>query len=559
MNAATMRRVGETARAMLLAFTAVTLGTVQFLQHALPSPDIVWVSSEIVLLTLAFWILLPTFLLTVLDRAIAGFKGEHAVTSYRAVLFAVAAVLVLRELQLYFPPVEALSGATGPAFLLAFVAVAVLVFRAALRSPRKSQQAVLYMSLVAVPLALFTPVQMAPVLEEPPAGHNVEVQSIGSDSEPAFVFVMDELSYDMLLDGDELDAQRYPNLAAFRNDSVWLTDATTNYLHTNFIVPGFIAAAGRLSNEYDVRVYDQYAYVESYGWDQCGVTYTCRGSAHLTETHQLELSGIVSRRAIFQAAPDFAEPLVGRLSGWLDGSLDAPSPAVDHLAMHTFTNRQVETFLSDVDSDSAPGRLHFVHLLLPHEPYVYQPDGGVSGSAEHTNFDHSSDVDAVNERYRLQAEYLDGLIGRFVQRLRDEGLYERSTILLTGDHGIRRQVVNKSDEIGDEGIPVDDDVTRVPFLVKAPGIAPAVLDVDYQHADFEATLRDVLGVSPIPTDGVSAFETDRPARQRLFYVDQDNDRYWKYVRSESTGEWDLVDYVIGPLPEELESLATTVN
>jgi arylsulfatase A-like enzyme len=168
-------------------------------------------------------------------------------------------------------------------------------------------------------------------------------------------------------------------------------------------------------------------------------------------------------------------------------------------------------------------------------------------------------VDAVNERYRLQAEYLDGLVGRFVQRLRDEGLYERSTILLTGDHGIRRQVVNKSDEIGDEGIPVDDDVTRVPFLVKAPGIAPAVLDVDYQHADFEATLRDVLGVSPIPTDGVSAFETDRPARQRLFYVDQDNDRYWKYVRSESTGEWDLVDYVIGPLPEELESLATTVN
>lgn len=559
MNETALRRIGETGRAFLLAFTAVTLATIQFIQHALPSPDIVWVSLEVVLLTMGVLIFIPSVVLTILDRALAATRGERAVLLFRAALFALAALLLLRQLHLYFGPAQSLLSAAGPLALFAYAAVASLIARFALRRPRDAYQVGLYLSLVALVLLLFVPVTMAPKLGTPHSAHATAVPSAGSDKPPVFVFVFDEMSYEMLQDGDDLDSARYPNLAGLRQDSAWLTEATSNYLHTSYTVPGFIEAAARLSGEYDVRVYDQYAYVESFAWDECGVVYTCRGAAAFGEDHKLSLVGTIARRAAFQAAPSAMEPVVGDLLGWVDGGLDAPDPSVDHLGMHTFTNHQFDTFLADVDAASTVGRFHFVHLLLPHEPYIYGPGGGVTVSSANTNFEISGDVEAVNERYLLQAEYLDEVLGRFVERLKDEGLYDQSTIVITGDHGIRRHPVNDNDAVSEAGVPIDDDTTRVPFLVKAPGIAPAVLDVDYQHVDFEATLRDVLGAPEINTDGVSAFDATRPHRQRVFYVDQKNDRYWKYVRDDASGEWNLDAYVVGQMPEAPETFASAVD
>jgi arylsulfatase A-like enzyme len=273
----------------------------------------------------------------------------------------------------------------------------------------------------------------------------------------------------------------------------------------------------------------------------------------------MELAGTVSRRAIYQAVPEPLEPIVGKLTGWLDGDLNPPAPNVDRLGMHTFTNLQFETFMADVDAESAPGRFHFVHLLLPHTPYVYEPGGNVTTDYEDTGFKQSGDPAAVRERYRIQTEHVDELLGRFVQTLRDEGLYEKATIVITGDHGIRQHEVTDNEDLGPEGVPVDDDVTHVPFLMKAPGLAPAVSDVDYQHVDFEATLRDLLKLPPTGSAGVSAFATDRPERQRVFYIDQENRRHWKYVRDEADGTWALDEYVEGPMPETAENFATTVD
>jgi hypothetical protein len=242
--------------------------------------------------------------------------------------------------------------AIGPFVVLAYMAEGYFAARFVVRRPREAYQAGVYLSLVAVLLVLFAPVQMAPKLGSPHAAHTAEVPPIGSANDPAFVFVFDEMSYEMLQRNGKLDATRYPNLAALQRDSAWLTEATSNYLHTSFTVPGFIDAAGRLSGDYDVRIYDQYAYVESFGWDECGVVYTCRGATAFGEEHKLALTGTIARRAAFQAAPGALEPVVGNLLGWMDGGLDAPDPSVDHLGMQ-FTNHQFETFMEDVDAESA--------------------------------------------------------------------------------------------------------------------------------------------------------------------------------------------------------------
>jgi len=559
MNDTTLRRVGETGRAALLAFTAVTLGVIQFVQHSLPSPDIVWVSFEVVLVTLAIWILIPTILIAFADRVICSAWGDRAVLNFRAGVFAVAGILLLRSLHVYFAPVAALLDPVGPMALVAYAGVAYLMVLAVRRRPAQTYQAVLYLSLVAVVLILLAPIQMAPTLDPPHGGHTREVPSSGSEKDPVFVFVLDELSYTLIQGDGDLDAERYPNLAALKNDSVWLTDASTNFVHTTFVVPDFIEAAERLSGDYDLRIYDQYAYVEHFFWDDCGVLYTCKGVAQMAAGHKLELMGSNSRRVVYQAAPKALEPLVGGLTGWLDGGLDNPAPNVDRLGMHTFTKLQFETFMSDVDAASAPGRFHFVHLLLPHSPLVYEPGGNVTTNREDTGFKQSDDPSAVHERYRLQMEYVDELLGRFIQRLKDEGLYEKATIVITGDHGVREHAVNDNEDLGPEGVPVDDDVTHVPFLMKAPGLAPAVSDADYQHVDFESTLRDLLKLPDNGSTGISAFATDRPERQRVFYIDQDNGRYWKYIRDETDGSWSLDEYIEGRMPETAENFATTVD
>jgi arylsulfatase A-like enzyme len=119
--------------------------------------------------------------------------------------------------------------------------------------------------------------------------------------------------------------------------------------------------------------------------------------------------------------------------------------------------------------------------------------------------------------------------------------------------------VNENDTVGEDGVPITDDVTRVPFLIMAPRLAPAESDVDYQHVDFEATIRDLLGAEPNGSAGVSAFAAERPDRARVFYVDQKNDRYWKYVRDEASGNWDLDEYVIGQMPEAPEAFASLLD
>jgi hypothetical protein len=67
----------------------------------------------------------------------------------------------------------------------------------------------------------------------------------------------------------------------------------------------------------------------------------------------------------------------------------------------------------------------FVHFSVPHSPFVFTESG----------YDPPADPLADNEeRYRRQLVYVDGLIGRILERLESSGMRARTTVAITSDH-----------------------------------------------------------------------------------------------------------------------------
>jgi hypothetical protein len=71
----------------------------------------------------------------------------------------------------------------------------------------------------------------------------------------------------------------------------------------------------------------------------------------------------------------------------------------------------------------------FVHFSIPHLPFVFDEDG----------YDPPFDPlrTSPDTAYARQLRYVDALFGRLTERMRAEGTYDTTTIVLLADHGFR--------------------------------------------------------------------------------------------------------------------------
>ncbi|MBW2725225.1 MAG: sulfatase-like hydrolase/transferase [Deltaproteobacteria bacterium] len=81
----------------------------------------------------------------------------------------------------------------------------------------------------------------------------------------------------------------------------------------------------------------------------------------------------------------------------------------------------------------------FLHYMDPHDPYFeHTADGGYTGTAIARVSNQHPDEDLAAEMHRLyngEIEYLDRNVGRLLDRLKAQGLYDDSVIALVADHG----------------------------------------------------------------------------------------------------------------------------
>ena len=117
--------------------------------------------------------------------------------------------------------------------------------------------------------------------------------------------------------------------------------------------------------------------------------------------------------------------------------------------------------------------LYFMHTLVPHMPWIYLHSGKQYGPPR---FPHgiskkgtwgSDRWETVQgfQRYLLQTQYADRLLGTLLGRLREVDLYDRSLIIVTADHGLSfwpnesRRIVGEKNQA---------DILAVPLFVKLP-------------------------------------------------------------------------------------------
>jgi arylsulfatase A-like enzyme len=123
--------------------------------------------------------------------------------------------------------------------------------------------------------------------------------------------------------------------------------------------------------------------------------------------------------------------------------------------------------------EARKGRRYFlwVHYYDPHLSYETHPEVQPFGSSR-------------IDRYDGEIRFTDLHVGRLLAHLRAAGLWGRTAVVLTGDHG---------EGFGEHGVTehgfdLYPPQTKVPFIVRVPGLAPRRARVPVGHIDIAPTL-----------------------------------------------------------------------
>jgi hypothetical protein len=181
--------------------------------------------------------------------------------------------------------------------------------------------------------------------------------------------------------------------------------------------------------------------------------------------------------------------------------------------------RRFAAWLRSIQPTDRPA-LYFKHLLLPHLPWQYLPDGraypppsdDISGADGKQSFRDPWLTQQAYQRHLLQARYTDLLIGRLIDRLQQQGLYDRALVILTADNGEAfGKLAHNRHETDDATVA---GIASTPLFVKLPSQRRGgYSDLHVRTVDIVPTIVDALGIRPPwPMAGRSFLRADyRPA------------------------------------------------
>ena len=368
-----------------------------------------------------------------------------------------------------------------------------------------------------------------------PSDTAVAGTSVGGDTPVVFV-ILDEFSgVHLQTRGGAINAARFPNLAAFARGSTWYRNATTVTDHTSRAVPAILSAERSsndklpvtsdypnnlftlLGGDYDLDVHEMASHM-------CPDS-LCEPRRQAAKTRLRSLARdlrIVSLRRLLP--DDLAEglPPVNQTFGSFDGGAEIVSGAVrgtDQTAPQA-RGRSFEDFTRGIGAENTGKTLHFSHILLPHLPWLYLPTGQQYSENGRAVPGLNSDSDSWEgtawqprqgfQRYLLQAEYVDRLIGRLVRRLRRTGLYDRALVVVMADHGVTFRPNSPRRRVTPANFA---DLASIPLFIKEPGQRRGRVDESpATSVDVLPTVADYLDVKlPWKTDGRSLLEGERPS------------------------------------------------
>jgi hypothetical protein len=336
---------------------------------------------------------------------------------------------------------------------------------------------------------------------------------------PVVFLLLDEFPTITLEDekGD-IDAGRFPNFARLAKSALWFRNMTTVSSTTTVAVPALLT--GQLPKKGTLPVYQ----------DHPNNLFTLLGKRyrlHVTETQtalcppklckrkkpsaQSRLSSLYSdARTVYLhliAPPELETRLPAIDESWSNFGADTGNqlegrvklPKVNLKTFYIGRLHDFNTWLRKLRPPGPTPPLDYLHVLFPHGPWLYFPDGRVRavtvprapGRTEEQWWNESLAQQAW-QRHLLQAGFADRLVGRFVERLRKTGLWDKALVIVTVDEG---DSFRGGDSRRDPTKTNLGDIAFIPLFVKLPGKENGgVVERHVTSVDILPTIASVLGV-----------------------------------------------------------------
>lgn len=141
------------------------------------------------------------------------------------------------------------------------------------------------------------------------------------------------------------------------------------------------------------------------------------------------------------------------------------------------------------------GTLFIIFLDAPHSEYSYPSylEGIFGPTVEKVNYltlDLEEEREKIRNRYKTSLFYVDSMFQSFIEMLKEQKLYNKAQIVLTGDHGEEFL----EDGALFHGSHLNDVQTKVPIIYKLTGQYPTLTKIS-SHIDIFPTLLQKLDIS----------------------------------------------------------------
>ncbi|HEY2252411.1 MAG TPA: sulfatase-like hydrolase/transferase [Planctomycetaceae bacterium] len=464
----------------------------------------------------------------------------HAVTIY--VLLSLGALPVIKRLTFLSP-----LGVMGAALLAAAIA-AWSYFKFA---PVRAVVSLCAMSIFVVPVVFLLSQTARSILFPAQTAKPRHWNPV-----PVVVLVFDELCGASLTNDDrQIDADRFPSLAALSRQSTWFRNATTVHVDTEQAVPAILSGKYPRTNLAPTSIdlpQNLFSVLDtSAGYQMAAFEpVTSLAPVRRVPADDVAQPGVwqqvtvlldpLARVYLHHVAPYDSYVYLPRIPNLWFGMRDTRRVERTKrrgVFRYGWTDRrdiQIEHFLKCLDNAPEP-TLYFMHLLLPHIPWSYTPSGrhytedfdkrdlmdfnAHSGLLDFWTHDEWLVVQS-QQRYLLQLEYLDRQLGRIIRRMQEAGLFNRCLLIVTADHGVSFRINQPRRHVADGNL---GDIASIPMFVKLPFQKQGeVCDRSVESVDILPTIADVLGIAlSDPTDGWSMFDAARPERRSTTLFQQD--------------------------------------
>jgi hypothetical protein len=368
--------------------------------------------------------------------------------------------------------------------------------------------------------------------------------SVGGVSRaPIVVVLLDELPSNTLVDqNDRLDVKRYPGFGELAKNATWFRNAYTVYDSTEraqpAIMDGNLPAKDKqpISSDHPNSIFTIFAKSHRLNVDEEATsvcpTDLCKNLLG-EEPYPKRMSSMAEDLGLVWlhvvSPPDIENDLTsvsenwGNFGGGDQTEVQAPSSSAVNTRANLNRGRaaRFQAWMQRIVPGHRPA-LNFKHTLMPHVPWQYLPSGRMYRrqpndavpALSNQAYRDTGQLDVLLQRHFLQTGFADYELQQLWKRLKSEGLWDKSLIVVAADHGVAFPHARERRRLSRQ---TAREIAPIPLFIKAPGQKSAQVDQSWvETIDILPTILDILNVDPkVHMDGKSAYSSTVKNRKTL--------------------------------------------